>query len=478
MKARSHASVGAASVAAIIACSLATSASAQDFQALEARSACESALRLEAAGKPTTPSAKICYQALAMNGTARDLRNQVASSTRPGADLTLDGLVTAANFADAAEERSPDAPWGALAHCDLAGRIGSASLMASCMAELSRVTAKGATIDGVPTVVTTRTSLGVWALRVLLAFGLLGTLGHVLWHRRKEARRSVGGPILAAAFLLVASLFSGAAQAAPTLKGDQLSSFHIDDANPEASVPTLDAQMNNPVQFGYYLQDLAEKAQKASRKGDHAAAAHYYGALVKAAPTVPYGAREMCVELEAAGDTATAIQACRTAITRQGALVSDYVRFVQMVLATKGPLPAGEREELRLVIDSMKHDTSIGYLPKVLECEVAVRYDDFNTVKSCTAELAKLAPRDPRVITLQWTLAIHNLDRSAALGLLSRARTAGIGPDGLARMEAQTRAMIRQWAKRMTLLAFAVALVGGAVWFALRQLNNRRQAAA
>jgi hypothetical protein len=350
-------------------------------------------------------------------------------------------------------------------------------LMAGCLADLRRVADQGAKIDDAPTFVGAGTSLGVWALRFLLALGLLGTLGHALWRRRKEARRSVRGPVLAGVLLIVPGLFAGTARAEPIPKGD-LSTFHIDDADPESSVPGPEAQINNPLQFGYYLQDLTAKAERASKRGDHLASARYYGALVKAAPTVAYGARQMCAELEAANDPARAIQACRTAITRLGSTVSDYVRFVQMVLASKGPLPAGQRQELDLVIDHMKQEPNLGYMPQLLGCEIAVRFDDFATLESCTAELGKLAPKDPRVITLQWALAVHDRDRSAALGFLSRARSAGIAPDGLARMESQTREMTRRWRQRTMLLALVVLLAGAGVWFVLRQLNNRRQAAA
>jgi hypothetical protein len=482
MKARSHASIVAASVAAIIcSCSLASPASAQNSPAVEARSACESALRLEAEGRPNTTSRGPCRQALKLGATSEDLRNEVASSTQPGASLTLDELVTVSVLADAAVEKMPDTPWGYLAQCDIAGRLGSASLMAGCVAGLRRAASQGATADGAPTFVEVGVSLGVWALRALLAFGLLGTLGRALWQRHKEARQHLRGPILAAILLIVPSVLAGAARAQTLPKASKanLSDFHIDDADPEASVPSPDAQMSNPLQFGYYLQDLAAKAEKASKRGDHAASAHFYGALLKAAPTVVFGAREMCTELEAAGDTAKAIQACRTAITLTGSTVSDHVRFVQLVLATKGPLPAGEREELKLVIDHLNQQPNLGlaYLPRLLGCEVAVRYDDFSAAESCAAELAKQAPVDARVITLEWAVAVHNHDQSAALRLLSRAKGAGINAVGLARMEATTREMSRQWMQHLLLLAFAVALVGAGGWFTLRHLNNRRLAA-
>jgi hypothetical protein len=480
MEARSHAArIAAATLAAITVCSLAPAVRAQVVEAAAARTACESALRLEAAGQQTSSSRGPCHQALRLGGLAEDLRNEVASSTQPRANLTLDGLVSASVLADAAVEKMPAAPWGYLARCDIAGRLGSAALMASCVADLRRLASQGATADGAPMFATGRVSLGIWALRALLAFGLLGTLGHALWHIRKDARRnpSVGAPVLAAVVLIATSFIGGTARAEPMPKGD-LSSFRINDTNPEASVPSPDAQMNNPLQFGYYLQDLAARAERAAKKGNHAAAARLYGALTKASPTVAYGPRQMCTELEAAGDPPNAILACRTAITRLGSTVSDYVRFVTLVLATKGPLPAGEREELDSVIDHMKEEQTLGYLPTILGCEVAVRFDDFATAKSCADELAKVAPKDQRTITLQWALAVHNNDRSAAMNLMARAKEAGMSQAGLARMQAGSRALNRRWMQHLVLLTIAVALVGAGVWFTLRRLSGRRQVVA
>ncbi len=118
------------------------------------------------------------------------------------------------------------------------------------------------------------------------------------------------------------------------------------------------------------MQDLAAKAEKASGRGDHAAAARYYGALLKAAPTVAFAPREMCVELEAAGDLGKAIMACRTTITGLGSTAGDFVRFVSLVLASKEPLLPEERTELDTVIAHLQHESQLGALPTMLRCEV------------------------------------------------------------------------------------------------------------
>jgi hypothetical protein len=126
---------------------------------------------------------------------------------------------------------------------------------------------------------------------------------------------------------------------AATATKDHLSDLKIDDADPEASVPGPEEAAREPLQYGYLLQDLAGKGEAASKRGNHAAAARYYAALAKAAPTVAFPPRQMCVELEAAGDIPKAIQACRSAVARLGSTAGDYSHFVSLVVNSKGPLP-------------------------------------------------------------------------------------------------------------------------------------------
>src|SRR5262245_24065672 len=60
--------------------------------------------------------------------------------------------------------------------------------------------------------------------------------------------------------------------------------FPIDADNPEARIPTAKQRDRNPLEYGYFLQDLIEGAEQARRAGDHAAVVGYYRAVVKAVP--------------------------------------------------------------------------------------------------------------------------------------------------------------------------------------------------
>ena len=259
---------------------------------------------------------------------------------------------------------------------------------------------------------------------------------------------------------------------------EDLSHFKVDDADPEASVPTVEEQSKQPLEFGYFLQDLAARAERAGKAKDHAAEARYYRALTKAAPASAVGPRRLCDALEASGDLTNAIIACRTTLTRDGTQAGDYIHFVKLVLRTTTPLVPGERKELDAVIAHLAHEADLGALPTMLSCDVALRFNDRPALESCTAESARKAPKDPKTISLQWALAVQNHDRGAALGLIDRAREVGMSPDGLAMMERATRAMTLHRLGRMAAVAAIVALGGALLLAGLRRAAaNRRRLA-
>ena len=446
---------------------------------MSSRDACKAALAHEEAGEPTVSSRAPCHSAFLVGGLPEDLRDEVASMMSPAAHTSLDDVAVGTLMADAATRQATDQPWGYLARCDIARRMGNADTLQTCLEDLRRIAPKHPATKLALAASAERPSPWVWIFRVLLLAGLIGTLAHAAFSKRGRRRTRSPAPRVAAALLgvfLLSALGVRAAHASGLPNKDHLSDFSIDDANPEASVPSVELQTKKPLEFGYFLQDLAAKAEKASGRGDHAAAARYYGALLKAAPTVAFAPRQMCVELEAAGDLGKAIMACRTAITGLGSNAADFVRFVSLVLASKEPLPPEERKELDTVIAHLQHESQLGALPTMLRCEVDLRFKDYAALEACTTELATKAPADPKTISFQWAVALQKHDRGQALQLIDRARGVGMNGEALARMERATRAMTLR--KAGFLVALLAAALGAA--FALfrfrREISRRRLA--
>ena len=454
-------------------------ASGESLESL--RGACQAALALEARGEGAASSRGPCHRALRLGGTPEDERNEVASLMSPAATTSLDDLAVSALLVDAAERQAVDQPWAYLARCDIARRMRSADTLAACLADLQRVAPHHPETMRALARRTGGSSPGIWLARVLLLLGLLGTALHAAYRARRASRRSerIAAPTLASALIVAClvqlSLGTGGARASEATPREHLSHFAVNDADPEASVPNLEEQHDQPLEFGYFLQDLAAKAQRATKAGDHLAETRYYRALAKAAPNSAFAPRRLCDALEAAGDLANAVIACRTALTRDGSTSGDYIHFVKIVLKTTTPLPPGERQELDAVIAHLAHEADLGALPTMLSCDVALRFGDRPALEACTAELARRAPRDPKTVSLQWALALQKHDRGAALGLIDLARETGMNADGLAKMEKATRAMTLRWLGRMVAVAALVALVAVLLVAGVRRAGGSRR---
>jgi hypothetical protein len=446
-------------------------ASASDSEIAAARSACQSALAAERAGATTYTSRTPCHLAAKLTYYPEDMRNEVASLMSPVARPSLDDLGVALMLVEAAVNKAADQPWGHLARCDVARRLGSAAALETCVTDLKTMARKHPLSQQALASTRFPASPAVWLGRIAVLLILGGTLAHALrgWRRRLAfgagvARRRAAG--VAAALAVLLSLATTSAWAAPSIVRDRLSEFDIDEDFPERSVPDLETQNRKPLQFGYFLQDLAGKAQAAAKKGDHAAAARFFRALTAAAPQSAYGPRQLCVETEAAGDLPAAIVACRTAITREGSTVADYERFVTVALARKAALAPLERKEIEAVIGHVESEQP-GATPNRLRCELAIRVADQKVLESCTAALVKLAPDDPQTVSYQWALALMVHDKAKATALIDRARALGMAPDGLARMERATGEMRNRQLVRAAVLT-ATALLAVLALLALR----------
>jgi hypothetical protein len=452
--------------------------------AVAARRACEIALDSERDGKGAKIDSRAsCHRALMLGGQSEDMRNEAASMLAARRNVTLDDLAISTLLADAIIRKDPTEPWGYLARCDVARRIGSADVLETCLRDLRRIapqhpaTLKELARPALPV------SPWLWATRALLALVIVGTLVHAA--RRRLARRGPARSGLAVAVVaIVLAVAASWAVAAPARAGGHvgpdgdLSRFKIDDANPESSVPGDEQRAKGPLQFGYFIQDLTVRAEAAAKKGDHAAAARYYAALAKAAPDVALPTRRLCVELQAAGNVGDAIKACRSALTRGGSVVGDFTRFVSLVLTQPDPLPAGEKDELAAVLKHLESNASVGAQLPMLRCEVALRFRDTTTLEACTNELGRVAPNDPKTISFQWAVALDHHDSDAAARFIDRAKGLGMAKEGVATMERATSDMHRRRVGRLVLLFAGVVALMFAVVRALRRLAARRRVTA
>ena len=210
--------------------------------------------------------------------------------------------------------------------------------------------------------------------------------------------------------------------------------FKINDADPEANVPTPSQRTGNPLEFGYYLQDILARAQAAQQRHDQESAIKYLRALAAAIPEQAKGWSMLCAAYETAHDRDRALRACKYALERPGVDVADYQRYVGLMVAKPGDLSDDETGALKAVFDHLDTQPDLAVTTAHLRCQAAIKTKDTAAMQACTTVLAKVAPDDPKTIVFQWSFAVMRGDGAAAAQLLERAKKAGVASENIERM--------------------------------------------
>ena len=256
----------------------------------------------------------------------------------------------------------------------------------------------------------------------------------------------------------------------------QLSHFSIDDADPSAAVPDVKAQMKDPIQFGYLLMDLADRADGAYEQKDFARAARYYKAIVKAAPQRSVGYTKLCLSYTGMNDLVSAREACHEGLFHEGVFPIDFVRYLHLLLDTKKQFGTDDLQQADDVFAHLKQEKVDEQEVHQLECDVALRVSDVRRMEECTKALAAGWPDDPKTITYQWSLAVYKKDFAAAEKFVQRAKASAMAPQGIQKMEAATRTAQHKTRSKHVLAgagALALFLIGAMGLRVLRQTGTR-----
>ena len=301
-----------------------------------------------------------------------------------------------------------------------------------------------------PSSVTSRRSSGVGAL-ALSAWAFASAAGAAF-----EARAQPFQPAAPAA--------QPAPDAHDVSKHSQLSQrFAIDGKIPEASVPSEEEKNEDPLEFGYFLQDLLERADAASKLHQLDVVVAYYRAVAKAVPDMAKGWSKLCAAYEDVHMRDKAIRACRYAIERPGVELGDFQRFVRLEIAKEGPLDKTESTEVAKVFGHLAEDPKMALPLQRLICDVGLHNGDVTALEECTAKLNELSPKDPTTVVYRWSLAMKKGEYRNAKRLIEEARQLPVPPEGVQRMEKVTADLLfagwPKWVLPAALLA-ALAAIG------------------
>lgn len=430
-----------------------------------------------------------CHRALSSGANPAGLRATVGAllhgTTRPSTERLAEALL----YVNALRRSARSQVHSYSAECDLAETLGDWPAYALAASKLSELFPNHPETRRAAAVLQARKS--AWYVPFgwsLIAFVLFGTLAHACYARYAASRRRSSPQVAPRLAILGLCLLACAglptiARAEPSqTKPKQLSSFEIDDSNPEASVPTDQQKNRDPLQFGYFIMDLSDRGELAVKSGDHATAIRYYRALAKAVPDRATAFSKLCQTYAAMNDRQHALASCRGAALLEGVKVEDYLRLADLVLSGPDPIAKAELTELGEIAAHLRKEQPESIAADHIDCRVGVRLRDLSRLRLCTEHLAKVAPTNPETISFQWAFAVARGDLGAAAQHLQAARLAKVPMDQILKMEETTRASqpwLRLVENRWVLVSIPVALLGAlAVWLLARRSRlPRRQVA-
>jgi tetratricopeptide (TPR) repeat protein len=423
-------------------------------------------------------ASRVCAQSMqyarSMPLVGATVRALVSGPTAP----SFDDVTRALDVVAMERKFAPESPRLLAATCDIAESIGDGIMLQHCAEKLEQVAP-----DFGPTRIARARLRSLcppwrfWGGWLAIALGAIVTLGDALRRLARRSRLRGSSGATAAAALFVATLaISGPARgdlpAAPP--GSMLSKWPVDDRDPASKVPTPEQRRADPLEAGYWLQDVILKASIASKHGDHAAAIKYYQAAFEVVPERAVSQIKICDEYEAMGQIDNAANACGLALTLDGLSVNDYVHYVRLVLKRPGTLSDKELLALTNVINHLKEDEGGREAATQLGCELGVRTGDMARLKECVAALGTAAPDDPRTIMYQWAMAVQQSDYRRARQLLARAKTAGLSEESLGGMRQVTENGARHSRKAWALsVGGLLVLLGAAVYGLLSRARKR-----
>jgi hypothetical protein len=334
-------------------------------------------------------------------------------------------------------------------------------------------------------------------------------------------------PLLAALALCARS---GSAVAAP---GDLSTDFTINDQDPVASIPPVEQRDANPLEFGYWLQDMVLRGETAVREKSWDRAVKYYEALARAVPERAVSFSRLCVAYGELGKVEIAAGNCAKAIQLGGATVIDHFRFMNFTLG-KSTLSPGDVANIDASLAHLReHSTHANLQPsaaaapsasasadesvekvkenllklraksaalktgaplpkanaeeptvqapvnlpleiEMMACRFAARLEDGNRLAACITGLESVQAPDALVLPFEWSAAIVAKDPARASQLLERAKSLGLSEAGMQTMRDKQAEMFAPKGILGHLKRWGFAWLGGALALGLALVGARR----
>jgi tetratricopeptide (TPR) repeat protein len=351
-------------------------------------------------------------------------------------------------------------------------------------------------------------------------------------------KRRFRGPGRLLPFCLVLLSVLAPANPAASAPDDLATKFRINDQNPAANLPSAEDANENPLEFGYMIQDLIARGEGAIEKKEWDRAVKYYEALALAVPDRAITFRKLCSGYAELGKIDIAAANCGKALTLDGARVIDHFKFVNLSLRKEkltaselsdmeasiahvrahiaahpaappkpepAPKPSNEGAKQKKSLEQIKEEflkrqqagaladlerrgreqeaqkpVNLALEIEVLACKLAVRLRDQRKLATCVDALKRLKADEKLVLPFEWANAIVRKDSARANALLQKAKGVGLPPVALQAMTDEQRrtfadAGVLGFFKRRALgVVLAILAAALATWGALRFARSRK----
>jgi tetratricopeptide (TPR) repeat protein len=434
--------------------------------------------------RKTNLAIETCHQALSVGANPAGLRATVAALLQSGRRPNTDELAEAMIYIDALRRNARSQVYSYAAECDLAATLGNWPAFSQAVEELERLFPNHPETQRKSALLRQRmspryVSMG-WVLIGVMAVVVAAGSWFVKLRAKHSQQRSRPLPGLASALLLLFALgtYGGIAHAEAELKlPEQLSNIRVDDNNPEATIPSEREKNREPLQFGYYIMDLSDRAELALNAKNYPVAVRYFRALAKAVPDRAVGFSKLCEVYQLMNDREHALNSCRAAALLEGVKVDDYLRLTDLVLAQPGSISAPELTELSEIAEHLRKQSPDTIAADRIDCKVGVRFHDVAKMSRCTAHMAQVAPIDLETISFQWAFAMMRGDYPAATAYIDQAQAAKMPEAQLRQMQKATTQANSIWHdllgnRWLRLSAVLVALLGLGVWLLSRSRSR------
>ena len=245
----------------------------------------------------------------------------------------------------------------------------------------------------------------------------------------------------AAAISVAASLSAVAAQAQEGVLKESISGrFTLNLADPEAHLPSTAEANKYPLDWGYLLMELDERAIAARKQNDWKSAIKFHRATAKLVPDRAISFAHLCTDYEKAGQRTEAVTSCFKALNLEGSKLEYFTHFIRLVADRPGGVDAKEVTDAKAAIEHLKGEPTARSLGYELQCELSLSTHDDAALAECSKELRQVYPHTLKPTSFAWTLALRRGDFTLARKLLKDAKRDGMDKAVLDTMERATRA--------------------------------------